>query len=53
MEPGRLALDFEKGGVRSVAISADDSDRTVKMAEKVKASLVSFAFDLSLSVARA
>lgn len=49
----RLAPEFEKRGVRSVAISADNSESAMEMAEKVKASLVSFAFDLPLSVARA
>lgn len=53
MELERLAPEFEKRGVRSIAISADGSERAAKMAEKVKASLVSFAFDLPLSVARA
>ena len=48
-----LAPEFEKRGVRSVAISSDGSEHAAKMAEKVKANLVSFAFDLPLSVARA
>lgn len=53
MELERLAPEFEKRGVRTVAISADGSERAAKMAEKVKASRVSFAFDLPLPVARA
>lgn len=53
MELERLAPEFEKRGVRSVAVSSDESERAAKMAEKVKASLVSFAFGLPLSNARA
>lgn len=53
MELERLAPEFEKRGVRMVALSSDGSERAAKMAEKVKASLVSFAFDLPLSEARA
>ena len=53
LELERLAPEFEKRGVRSVAISSDGSERASKMAEKVKANLVSFAFDLPLPAARA
>lgn len=53
MELERLAPEFGKRGVRAVAVSADGSERAAKMAEKVKANLVSFAFDLPLSTARA
>ena len=53
LELERLAPEFEKRGVRSVAISSDGSERAAKMAEKVKANLVSFAFDLPLPAARA
>ena len=53
LELERLAPEFEKRGVRSVAISSDESERAAKMAEKVKANLVSIAFDLQLSAARA
>lgn len=53
MELERLAPEFEKRGVRSVAISADGAERAAKMSEKVKANLVTFAHDLPLSTARA
>ena len=52
IELERLAPEFEKRGVRSVAVSSDGPERAAKMAEKVKASLVSFAFDLPLGRAR-
>ena len=53
MELERLAPEFEKRGVRSVAISADGAERAAKMSEKIKANLVTFAHDLPLSTARA
>ena len=53
MELERLAPEFEQRGVRMVALSSDVSERAAKMADKVKASHVSFAFDLPLSAARA
>lgn len=52
MELERLAPEFEKRGVRAAAVSADDAERAGKMAEKVKARLVSVAHDLPLSEAR-
>lgn len=48
----RLAPEFEKRGVRSVAISTEGEKRALEVAEKVNARLVSLTYDLSLSVAR-
>lgn len=53
MELERLAPEFEKRGVKALAISSDGAERAAKMAEKVKASAVAFAFDLPLAAARA
>lgn len=52
MELERLAPEFEKRGVRAVAVSVDGADRAGQMAEKVGARLVSFAHDLPLTLAR-
>ena len=53
MELERLAPEFEKRGVKALAISSDVAERAAKMAEKVKANAVAFAFDLPLVAARA
>lgn len=52
MELERLAPEFEKRGVRMIAISSDDEERARKMAEKVSAKIVRFGYGLALSNAR-
>ena len=49
----RLLPEFEKRGVKVIAISSDGRDRADLMAQKVGASPLRFGFDLPLSVARA
>lgn len=49
----RLTPEFEKRGVKTIAVSSDDEDRASKMAEKVGASALRFAHSLPLDVARA
>lgn len=48
-----LAPEFEKRGVRCIAISADDEARAKSMAETFEAKLVTVAHDLPLASARA
>ena len=52
LELERLAPEFASRGVQVVAISSDSEERGKAMAEKVKASGVEFAYDLSLRSAR-
>ncbi|QCB46183.1 peroxiredoxin-like family protein [Hydrogenophaga sp. PAMC20947] len=52
LELERLAPEFASRGVQVVAISSDSEERGKAMAEKVKASGVKFAYDLSLRSAR-
>ena len=48
----RLATEFKKRGVRSVAISSDPEDRARQMADKVKADGIAIAYGLDLKKAR-
>lgn len=52
LELERLAPEFAGRGVEIVAVSSDDRDRAVAMAEKVKAANVRFGYGLSLRSAR-
>jgi len=52
LELGRLQPEFEKRGVKVVAISSDGRDRAQAMADKVRAPALRMAYDLSLSKAR-
>lgn len=48
----RLTPEFEKRGVKTVAISSDTEDRARQMAEKVGASALRFGYGLPLSKAK-
>jgi len=48
----RLAPEFASRGVHVVAVSTDAEERATQMAEKVKANLLRFAFNLGLKNAR-
>ena len=52
LELERLAPEFAARGVQVVAVSSDAEERGKQMAEKVKASVVKFAYGLSLKNAR-
>lgn len=52
MELERLAPEFEKRGVKVIAVSSDGAERAQAMAEKVKASALRFGHSLSLHSAR-
>jgi peroxiredoxin len=52
LELERLAPEFAAKGVNIVAISSDDQERGQKMAEKIQAKGVKFAYGLALPVAR-
>jgi peroxiredoxin len=52
MELERLAPEFEKRGMKVIAVSSDGAERAQAMAEKVKASVVRFGHSLSLPSAR-
>lgn len=52
LELERLVPEFEKRGVKVVAVSSDNEDRGKSMAEKVKARSLRFAYGLSLRCAR-
>jgi peroxiredoxin len=52
LELERLAPEFQRRGVKMIAISSDDEERGKKMAEKVSATLVKFGYGLPLQVAR-
>ena len=49
----RLVPEFEKRGVKIIAVSSDDAERGAAMAEKIKASGLRLAYGLSLASARA
>ena len=49
----KLAPEFAKRGVGSIAVSADDEERTRAMAEKVEAKNLRFGYGLGLEKARA
>ena len=48
----KLVPDFEARGVSTIAISSDTADRARAMADKIDASTLRFAYDLSLTTAR-
>ena len=52
LELERLAPEFQKRGVRLVAISSDDASRGMQMAEKIGAKLLGFGYGLSMETAR-
>jgi len=53
LELGRLQSEFEKRGVKVVAISSDSRDRAHAMADKLRAPALRMAYSLSLTAARA
>jgi len=53
LELGRLQPEFEKRGVKVVAISSDGRERAQAMADKLRAPTLRMAYDLNLSTARA
>jgi peroxiredoxin len=48
----RLTPEFEQRGLKTIALSSDDADRTAKMAEKIDAKALRLGHSLPLSVAR-
>ncbi|MEP3045933.1 MAG: peroxiredoxin-like family protein [Roseibium sp.] len=52
-ELGRLTADFAEKGVKTIAISSDDEDRTKQMADKVAMPDLRFGYGLPLDVAKA
>jgi peroxiredoxin len=52
LELGRLQPEFDKRGVRVVAISSDGRERAQAMADKLKAPDLRMGYDLSLAAAR-
>ncbi len=52
LELGRLLPEFEKRGVKVIAVSGDDAGRAGEMAGKVKAPALRFGYGLSLPNAR-
>ncbi|MEP0232942.1 peroxiredoxin-like family protein [Roseibium sp.] len=48
----RLTPEFEKRGVKTVALSSDDADRAAQMAEKVGADNLRFGHSVPLTVAK-
>jgi peroxiredoxin len=53
LELGRLQPEFEKRGVRVIAISSDEETRAQEMAKKVNSPDLLFGYGLALSDARA
>ena len=52
LELERLVPEFEKRGVKVVAVSSDTEERAKAMVEKIKANSLKFAYGLSLKNAR-
>ena len=52
LELARLVPDFEKRGVKVIAISSDTKERTGQMAEKLNAPALRIGYGLNLDVAR-
>ncbi|MCB1957939.1 MAG: AhpC/TSA family protein [Rhodocyclaceae bacterium] len=52
LELERLVPEFEKRGVKVIALSSDEAERAQAMADKVRASALRFGFGLPLAVAR-
>lgn len=48
----KLTPAFDDRGIKTIAISSDDADRTRMMADKIDAKALRFGYDLSLAVAR-
>lgn len=48
----KLAADFAKRGVKTIAISSDGEERTRAMQEKISAKALRFGYDLSLAKAK-
>ncbi|MGC3938643.1 peroxiredoxin-like family protein [Roseobacter sp. EG26] len=44
--------DFAERGVKTIAVSSDDEERTRAMADKIEAKSLRFGYDLSLSTAK-
>ncbi|MBI2308135.1 MAG: AhpC/TSA family protein [Rhodocyclales bacterium] len=53
LELERLVPEFEKRGVKVVALSSDDAERAAAMAEKIKASALRIGYGVALATARA
>lgn len=53
LELGRLQPDFEKRGVKVIALSSDDQERAQAMADKLNAPSLPIAYGVPLDVARA
>ncbi|GCL62832.1 peroxiredoxin-like family protein [Pseudaquabacterium pictum] len=52
LELGRLQAEFDKRGVKVIAISSDGRERAQAMADKLKAPALRMGYDLSLAKAR-
>lgn len=52
LELGRLQAEFEKRGVKMIAVSSDGADRAREMANKVTSPALRFGFGLTLANAR-
>lgn len=52
LELGRLTPEFEKRGVKVIAISSDSQERAQAMADKLRAEKLRIGYSLPLSVAR-
>lgn len=52
LELGRLLPEFEKRGVKVLAVSSDVQDRAQAMADKVKVESLRFGYDLTLASAQ-
>lgn len=52
LELGRLQPEFDKRGVKLIAISSDGRDRAQAMADKLRAPALRIGYELSLSKAR-
>jgi peroxiredoxin len=52
LELGRLQPEFDKRGVKVIAISSDGRERAQAMADKLKATALRMGYDLSLAKAR-
>ena len=53
LELGRLQPDFERRGVKVIAVSSDGRERAQAMADKLKAADLRMGYDLGLAKARA
>ncbi len=53
LELGRLQAEFDRRGVKVIAISSDVRDRAQAMADKLRAPALRMGYDFSLALARA